>query len=285
MSDAPSSRPGAAPKVWPLWCSELVGTALLVGIGCSFVILDFGAGSPVTALLPGAGARRALTGFLFGAVGALIAMSRVGKVSGAHINPVVTLAFWLRGRMGARVAVGYVAAQLAGAILGAFALRAWGRMGASAAYAATWPGPAGPWVAMLGEAATTFCLVAGLFLFLGHRRLRAITPALFPPLYAAMVWLEAPLSGTSTNPARSFGPGLAAGIMDGWWVYWVGPLLGTLLAVAFHRGPWARSLEIRVAKVFHFHHDPFGVFAAIAAGERLPRQRARPRSSAGLGPR
>src|SRR5512140_3562400 len=106
--------PGIRPKVWPLWVSELVGTALLVGVGCSFVILDFGAGSPVVARLPGAGARRALTGFLFGSVGALIAISPVGKVSGAHINPAVTLAFWLMGRMKARVALGYVAAQLAG---------------------------------------------------------------------------------------------------------------------------------------------------------------------------
>jgi aquaporin Z len=128
-----TSAAAVRPKAWPLWCSELVGTAFLVGVGCSFVILDFGARSPVMALLPGAGARRALTGFLFGSVGALVAISPVGKVSGAHINPAVTLAFWLTGRMKARVAVGYVAAQLAGGILGALGLRAWGAMGASAA--------------------------------------------------------------------------------------------------------------------------------------------------------
>ena len=259
------------PKVWPLWCSELVGTALLVGLGCSFVILDFGAGSPVVHLLPGAGARRALTGLLFGTVGALIAISPVGKVSGAHINPAVTLAFWLMRRMKARVAVGYVAAQLAGGILGALTLRGWGAMGASAAFAATAPGPAGPWVATAGEAAATFCLVAGLFLFLGHPRLRGATPALFPLLYAVLVWVEAPLSGTSTNPARSLGPGIVAGELGGWWVYWVGPFLGTIGAVAILRAPWARSLEIRVAKVFHFHHDRFGVFTA--ATRTAPRER------------
>jgi aquaporin Z len=253
------------PKTWPLWLSELVGTAVLVGAGCSLVVLDFGAGSPVAAVLPGAGARRAVTGFLFGTVGALLAVSPVGKLSGAHINPAVTLAFWLHGRMRARVAAGYVVAQLAGAILGALALRGWGPMGASVAYGATTPGPAGPWIALLGEAGATFALVGGLFLFLGSRRLRRFTPLLFPVLYALLVWLEAPLSGTSTNPARSLGPGLVAGALDGWWVYWVGPLLGTLAGVALLRAPGVRAFEVGVAKVFHFHHDRYGVFARQAA--------------------
>lgn len=267
--------PGPAPKAWPLWCSELIGTALLVAVGCSLVILDFGPGSPVMTLVPGAGARRALTGFLFGGVGALVALSPVGKVSGAHINPAVTLAFWLLGRMKARVAVGYVVAQLAGGILGALALRTWGAMGASTGYAATRPGPAGPWVAVLGEGMATFCLVAGLFLFLGHPRLRHKTPALFPFLYAVLVWIEAPLSGASTNPARSLGPGLVAGSLDGWWVYWLGPLLGTLAAIALAKAPWARSFEIRVAKVFHFQHDRFGVFAEASAAAHRARPRPR----------
>jgi aquaporin Z len=266
MSAAAASRRTASPRpsAWPLWCSELVGTALLVGVGCSFVILDFSAGSPVTVLLPSASARRAVTGFLFGCVGALIATSPVGKLSGAHLNPVVTLAFWLMRRMKTRVALGYVAAQLSGGILGAALLRGWGQRGASVAYAATEPGPAGAWVAMLGEAAATSCLIVGLFLFLGRPRLRAFTPALFPVLYAVLVWIEAPLSGTSTNPARSLGPGLVAGAMGGWWVYWLGPLVGTVAGFALLNAPWV-SLEISVAKVFHFEHDRFGVFAHMSA--------------------
>jgi aquaporin Z len=280
VSPAPAGRTGRAggqppPKTWPLWLSELVGTALLVAAGCSLVVVDFGAGSPVAAALPSAGARRAVTGFLFGTVGALVAVSPIGKLSGAHINPVVTLAFWLHGRMKARLAAGYVVAQLAGAALGALALRAWGAMGASVAYGATTPGAAGPWLATLGEAGATFALVGGLFLFLGSRRLRRFTPLLFPFLYAVLVGLEAPLSGTSTNPARSFGPGLVAGAMGGWWIYWVGPLLGTLAAVALQRAPGVRSLELGVAKVFHFHHDRYGVFARQAGVRASAALRAR----------
>jgi aquaporin Z len=252
-----------------------VGTALLVGVGCSLVIIGFGAGSPVIALAPEAAARRAITGFLFGSVGALIAVSPVGKVSGAHINPVVTLAFWLMRRMQGRVALGYVVAQLLGGLAGAAILRAWGAMGASAAYGATKPGPAGVWVATLGEAAATFCLITGLFLFLGRPRLRPFTPALFPFLYPVLVWLEAPLSGTSTNPARTLGPNLVDGAMGGWWIYLLGPLLGTLAGLGVLSAPWV-SLEIRVAKVFHFEHDRFGVFAHSRATIDLDRRRSRP---------
>ena len=258
-------------RAWPLWCSEFVGTALLVGLGCSLVILDFGGASPVAAFLPDPGVRRAITGFLFGSVGALIAISSVGVVSGAHINPAVTLAFWLEGRMRGGVALGYLLAQLAGGTIGAMPLRLWGATGASIAYGATLPGPAGPWIAVLGEAGSTFCLVAALLLFVGHPRIRRFTPALFPFLYALLVWLEAPLSGTSTNPARSLGPALVAVDLHGWWVYWLGPLVGTLAAVGLRRAlPLARSFEIRVAKVFHFHHDRYGIFAEASAPARRP---------------
>ncbi len=247
--------------LWTLFLSEFLGTALLVAVGLSIVILDFGTGSPVVALLPDPGLRRLITGFLFGTTGAAIAISPVGKVSGAHINPVVTLAFWLKGKMTRPHALGYIIAQFAGAILGALPLLAWGHMGASIDFGATFPGSGYTLLqATLGEIITTFGLIAGLFLFLGHTRLRAYTPLLFPFLYALMVYLEAPVSGTSTNPARSVGPSLVAGDWHGWWVYWIGPLLGTLLALAFGQFYWLRRLEVEVAKVYHFEHDPHGVF-------------------------
>lgn len=250
---------GAFP--WAIYGAELLGTALLVAVGLSIVIFDFGRGSPVAAWLPGLAARRLLTGFLFGTTGAAIALSRLGKESGAHINPVVTLAFWLMGRLRAGNAVGYVLSQLAGAALGALPLLAWGAMGRGVAFGATIPGPAfGAAWALLGETVTTFCMVFGLFFFLRHRALKPFTPALFPPLYAVMVWLEAAVSGTSTNPARSLGPSLIAGVWQGWWVYWLGPILGACLAVAIHRWGRLRLPRLGVAKLHHFAHDPYGVF-------------------------
>jgi aquaporin Z len=246
---------------WKPFVAELVGTALLVAVGLSVVIFDFGRGSPLLHWLPSAAGRRALTGFLFGTTGAAITLSPLGKESGAHINPAVTFAFWLLGRMRTRHAAGYVACQLAGALIGALPLLAWGSMGRSVTYGATLPGPGyGMLPALLGETIATFALIFGLFVFLRDRWLRVFTPALFPPLYAIMVWLEAPISGTSTNPARSFGPAVISGDWTGWWIYWLGPLIGTLLAVAVYLWVGWELRAIEVAKLYHFGHDPHGLF-------------------------
>ena len=247
--------------VWPPYVAEFIGTALLILVGLSVVILNFGNGSPVARLIPSAGARRALTGFLFGSTGGLIAISPIGKESGAHINPIVTLAFWLMGKFGGRHTVSYIVAQLTGGVVGALPLLAWGAMGRSIEFGATLPGPSvGPGTALLGEIVTSLALIVGLFLFVRHRRLRAFTPALFPFLYAVMVFLEAPLSGTSTNPARSLGPEVVSGVWHDWWIYWLGPLTGMLIGVALFRFTWLRRVEIDVVKLFHFDYDPHRIF-------------------------
>jgi aquaporin Z len=185
----------------------------------------------------------------------------LGKISGAHINPVVSLSFWLEGKMGGLHAAGYVVAQLLGGILGALPLLAWGAMGASVHFGATLPGNSfGPLEAMAGEVVTTFMLVLLLFIILGHARLRRFTPLLFPFLYAVMVFLEAPVSGTSTNPARSLGPMVVSGDWHSWWVYYAGPVVGALAAVVIRRHRWLKRFEIEVSKLYHFDVDPLGVF-------------------------
>jgi aquaporin Z len=260
----PSSTAGAgAPAkepVWHLFFAEFVGTALLVAIGCSLVVLDFAPQSPVARLVPSPALRRAITGFLFGSTGMAIALSPVGRESGAHINPVVSLAFWARRKLPLGVVGGYVTGQLLGAVVGALALTLWGGWAPSAGWAATLPGPAGSFAALLGEVGATACLVVGLFVFLGHATLRRFTPALFPPLYAVLVWIEAPFSGTSTNPARSLGPALVGRQWSGWWIDWVGPLAGLALGLAILRLPGLRHFEEEVAKLYHFHLDGHGVF-------------------------
>lgn len=241
--------------------SELIGTGLLVAIGLSIVIALFGTNSVLISLCPDPGARRLMAGFLFGSTGALIAVSHIGKVSGAHINPVVTLAFWIIGKIDGVHATIYVIAQCAGAVLGAIPLLMWGDTGKSIAYGATLPGlHYGGWIALMGEVATTFALVIGLFLFIGHKRLSAWTPLLFPFLYAIMVYLEAPVSGTSTNPARSLGPAVISNRWHGWWVYLVGPIAGAWIATVVQRRSILKRLEIQVAKIYHFGHDPHGIF-------------------------
>jgi aquaporin Z len=246
---------------WLVYGAELAGTALLLAVGLSVVIFDFGSGGAAVHFLPDAGLRRLITGFLFGTTGALIALSPLGRESGAHLNPVVTLGFVLMGKLKVRHAIGYTAAQISGAVLGSLPLRAWGGLGSSIAFGATFPGPGyGDGAALLGEVATTFLLIVSLFYFLQHRRLRTYTPAIFPVLYGLMVYWEAPVSGTSTNPARSFGPALVSGHWSAWWIYWLGPLLGTLLGVAACKFTSLCRAQAEVAKIHHFDHDRYGIF-------------------------
>jgi aquaporin Z len=247
---------------WRLFFSELTGTALLVFGGLSVVIAMFGEGSPMAHLLPNEQVRTAVTAFLFGTIGSAIALSPIGKESGAHINPAVTLGFWLMRKLDARAASGYVVAQMLGAAVGALPLLAWNSMGRSVAFGATIPGKNySTAVVVMGEAVTTFGLVATLCIFLAFRDLRRYTPFVIPFLYAVMVPLEAHISGTSTNPARSFGPSLVSGRWDGWWIYWVGPILGTLAAILVCS---SMAKRIEVAKLYHFENDRRRLFHRMA---------------------
>jgi aquaporin Z len=212
-------------------------------------------------VVPGEGTRRLVTGFLFGTTGALIALSPVGKESGAHINPVVTLGFRLMGKLDVPTTLGYIGAQLIGAVIGSLPLLLWGAMGKSVAFGATLPGPGYtlPTV-FLGEVITTFTMISLLAVFLGFRKIRPFTPAIFPPLYAIMVWAEAPISGTSTNPARTLGPAIVSGQWQGWWIYWAGPLVGMFLAILVFS---FLAKRIEVAKLYHFESDRRRIFRTM----------------------
>jgi aquaporin Z len=238
---------------WREYLSEFIGTALLLLFGLSLVIIVFGEGSPVAQIIPSIKARQMITGFLFGCIGASIAVSPIGKISGAHINPVVTIAFRMMGKLNLRTTLAYIIVQLAGAVLGSVPLLIWGSMGKSIAFGATLPGQGySTLTVLLGEVVTTFALITGLCLFIGFRRMRPYTPLMIPFLYAVMVPLEASISGTSTNPARTFGPAVISGQWQEWWIYWVGPFLGMLagiLSCSFLAG------RIEVAKIYHFESD------------------------------
>jgi len=108
--------------------------------------------------------------------------------------------------------------------------------------------------ALAGEVVTTFVMIVLMCVFIAYRPLRPFTPGIFPPLFSFMVWAESAVSGTSCNPARTFGPALVSGVWDGWWIYWVGPLFGTFLATLVCS---RLAKRIEVAKLYHFEtaHD------------------------------
>ena len=249
-------RPHPFDKLHPtLYAAELVGTFLLVFVGLSVVIALWGHDAPLAGLPLRPGARRFLNGALFGATGALIAFSQVGKISGAHINPAVTLAFWLEDKIKWRDATCYVVAQLAGGLLGAAALQVWGPIGVSDAYGASVPNPHVPlWIPIAGEIVCTYLLVTLIFVMVSHARTQFWTPLINPPLFAVLTWLEAPLSGASANPARSLGPAWVSGLWHGQWVYFLGPCAGAALAVGLNRlEVWGRHRPHQ-ARICHFQH-------------------------------
>jgi aquaporin Z len=230
--------------------AEMAGTALLLLGGLSVVIFMFGNGSPMPGLIPDVKVRQIITGFLFGSTGASIALSAIGRISGAHINPAVTMVFLLFNKMDKTTAGWYVVAQLLGAVIGCLPLLFWGDVGSSIQFGATVPGAGySRFAAFSGEVITTFTMVSLLVIFIGFRQIRNYTPAIFPILYAIMVPLESAISGTSTNPARSLGPAVISGEWSGWWIYWAGPVAGALLAALACS---FLAKKITEARLYHF---------------------------------
>ena len=155
----------------------------------------------------------------------------MGAVSGAHLNPVVSLAFAMRRDFPWLRVVGYIAAQLAGATLAClFLLAVFGNV---EHLGATLPGPGYEnWQALLMEIALTGVLVSVILgTASGAQNVGAIG-ALGVGGYIALAGLwAAPVSGVSMNPARSFGPALVSGYWTSYWVYVIGPLTGAVIAV------------------------------------------------------
>jgi len=241
-----------------LFISEAIGTALLLFFGLSIVIFNWGEGSLVARTIPSEGARRLLTGFLFGSVGCLVTLSPVGKISGAHINPAVSVAFWLAGKMNSYTMMRYIVAQMMGGVLGCLPLLLWGKQGSSIEYGITLPGVTGFRSAFIGEVITTACLIFYLYIFVGTEKLRAYTPFGIPILYSLLTWAEAAYSGCSTNPARSFGPAAIANDFHFYWMYWVAPVTGVLVVTAVFQIPIVRRIfRMKSARVsYHEHYTP-----------------------------
>jgi aquaporin Z len=207
---------------WRRLFSELLGTFLLVLAGAG--------GGVVAAASHGMISRAAAVTAPGLTVMAVILF--MGAISGAHLNPAVTVAFTLRGDFPWRRVPGYVVVQLVGATLACLFLRAvFGKIGM---LGATEPGPHfHDWQAMLIELALTVGLVSTILGTASRAQNVGALSALGVAGYIILAGLwSSPVSGASMNPARSFGPDLVLGDFAHYWVYLVGPLAGAVIAVA-----------------------------------------------------
>jgi aquaporin Z len=232
---------------------EAAGLGLFMLAACGVGTLLEAPASPVRQALPDPLVRR----FLMGLAMALTAISMIyspwGKRSGAHLNPAVTLAFFRLGKVAPRDALGYVTAQFIGGIVGvvlAGVLLGQRLVQPPVQYVVTIPGMRGPWVAFLAEVVMTFVLMLVILTVTSTPRLARYTGLCAGALVATYITLEAPLSGMSMNPARTFGSALPAQVWTALWVYFLAPPLGMLLAaeVYLRRGGLHR---VRCAKLHH----------------------------------
>jgi len=202
--------------------SELLGTffLVLVAVGGGMVSTRFGGNAvPYTA--------KVVAPALM--VAAIILF--MGTVSGAHLNPAVSIAFAARGNFPWKRVPAYIVAQFLGAILATLLL--WALIGKQGSAGLTLPGPGiGAGTAMVWEIVLTAGLVSVILGTASGAQQIGPLAAVGVASYIALAGLwGSPVSGASMNPARSLGPALVKGDWTAWWAYLVGPILGGAIAV------------------------------------------------------
>lgn len=211
------------------WFAEAVATYALVFFGPLSVILSaaaFGEGLSIEGIIMislGHGAAIGLMVYAF------------GHVSGAHINPAVTIPMIITKKIGIKDGIGYIVCQLIGGIIAAFSLKAiLPEIGARVNFG-TQGGPSdllnNDVMAAIGvEIILTFFLVVVIFMTAVHKK---AAPGFAGISIGGMIFLihlvGVPLTGASVNPARTLGPALASGFWEFHWIYWVAPIIGGII--------------------------------------------------------
>lgn len=205
---------------WARYLSEVAGTALLVGIGTGAIVLGADRGGAPIGLI-------ALAWF----VAVLLPVELFAYVSGAHLNPAVTVGLIAAGRFPRAEGPPFVAAQLVGALAGSFAVRE--GLGSAAHLGATLPGAAGPLAIVPMEFTFTLLLAASVLYLTGLDREPTRVELVLPAAVVGLsTWLIGPYTGSSLNPARSLAPALLSGDLDWLWLYLLVTTLAALVAAA-----------------------------------------------------
>lgn len=215
-----------------LYLAELLGTFLFMTIGYTSVA-NFKAVDPV---LPGL----LVVPFSFG-LGLLAAIYAFGHISGGHFNPAVTLAMVADRRTTPVEAVGYIVAQVIGAIGAAAVVLITINQDAVAA-GITQPGPGVSDVSAL-ILETAFTAIFVLVILTSTKRSVALAGIVIPLTLVAIHFAIAVLTGSSVNPARSIGSAVVGGDLNSLWIYIVGPVIGGLIGWAIYRGVEMTSEE------------------------------------------
>src|SRR6266480_117046 len=203
---------------WPEYFCEATELGLFMISAALFTMLLWHPSSPVLNLIPDPFVRRMLMGMAMGGTAIALVFSPLGKRSGAHFNPAVTLTFWRLGKVKNWDAFFYVIAQFIGGIAGMFVVALVARMTLShpaVNYVATLPGPHGMTIAFIAELIIAFILMT-VVLNVSN------TPYL------------ARFTGMSMNPARTFSSAFVGHLWTGLWIYFIAPVLAMQLAATLY---------------------------------------------------
>jgi aquaporin Z len=204
------------------YAAELLGTFVLVFAGTTAVVASIRADAPV--LLVAA--------FAFG-LALLAGLYAFGEVSGGHFNPAVSLAMFLDKRLSGADFAGYLIAQFVGGILASVVLLI-ATSQDDVASTATVPGVDGSGTAFLMELFFTAIFIAVILQASASGRFGSSALLAIPLTLVAVHLAAIPFSGSSVNPARTFGPDLVGNEWEGIWIYLIAPPLGAVVAWAVH---------------------------------------------------
>jgi len=240
---------------------EAAELAMFMLSACVFTVLLYHPASPLFDKFYSEVLRRAAMGIAMGSTAIAIIFSPLGKRSGAHFNPAVTLTFFRLGKVRPWDAGFYILAQFTGGIAGVVA--AMWVLGPAVAdprvnYATTQPGPQGPLVAFLAELFISFVLMSVVLRVSNTKRLARWTGVFAGALVATYITFESPISGMSMNPARTFSSAFGASVWMSLWIYFIAPPVGMLLAAeVFTRGKTRRPA---LCAKFHHHNNQRCIF-------------------------
>ena len=192
---------------------------------------------PLQQMIPDPFIRRAMVGIAMGLTAIAIIYSPWGKRSGAHINPAVTITFFRLGKINLIDALGYILAQFIGGWLGVLLVVAlFGEpfQNHPVNYIVTVPGSGGWLIAAIAEFLLSFTLMTMVLNVSNSAKIATLTGVFSGILVATFITFEAPLSGMSINPARTFASALPAAIWTDFWLYYFVPPIAMLMAAEIY---------------------------------------------------
>ena len=208
---------------WPEYLMEAAELGMFMISACVFATIVGHPASPLAEALPHPTIRRLLMGIAMGVTAVGIIYSPWGQRSGGHLNPAVTLTFLRLGKV-----------------------RPWDA------------GEAGLVVAFVAEFGISFILISMVLRISNTAQLARYTPLFAGALVATYITLEAPISGMSMNPARTFGSAAAAQLWTSLWIYFTAPPLGMLAAAEVYR--WQKGAHAVLCAKLHHHNDKRCIF-------------------------